>query len=58
MIQFVEYVSTIRCESCSNNDSKTPLPDSLAPKEMLQGGFGDFYFYDMLTAAAADGFDN
>ncbi len=38
-------VSTWRLglESFSNKDS-TPLPDSIGTKEMLQDGFGDFYF--------------
>jgi hypothetical protein len=35
------------------NDSKPPLSDSVSTKEMLQYGFGDFYFYEMLQA---DGF--
>ncbi len=38
-------------ESCSNNDSKPPLPDSVGTKEMLPGGFGVFY----ATEATADG---
>ncbi len=31
-------------KSCSNKDFNPPCPTPLAPKEMLQGGFGDFYF--------------
>jgi hypothetical protein len=32
-------------------------PTPLAPKEMLQGGFGDFYFYEKLRRMAL-GFDD
>jgi hypothetical protein len=32
-------------------------PTPLAPKEMLQGGFGDFYFYEKLQRMAL-GFDD
>jgi hypothetical protein len=37
---------------------KPLCPTLLAPKEMLQGGFGDFYFYKITTAADGFGFDD
>jgi hypothetical protein len=43
-------------ESCPNNDLNPLCPTLLTPKEMLQGGFGDFYFYEIATAVDVDGF--
>jgi hypothetical protein len=38
---------------------QNPLcPTPLAPKKMLQGGFGDFHFYEIATAADGFGFNN
>jgi hypothetical protein len=38
---------------------QNPLcPTLLAPKKMLQGGFGDFYFYEIATAVDGFGFDD
>jgi hypothetical protein len=38
---------------------QNPLcPTPLAPKKMLRGGFGDFYFYEIATAVDGFGFND
>jgi hypothetical protein len=42
-------------ESCSNNVSKPPLPNFVGTK---RDEFGDFYFYEIATAADGFGFND